>query len=154
MSAVEAVAVVLAALAGGLAAVAAREAVLASPAVLRWLTSTLEPLRRAGREGYAPTELERRRLAVLGGMAELGPDGPEYHREIGSLARGLGVEPVIGVGELARDYAPDEWAGDPSAAVEIVDALIGDGDVVLVKGSRSVGLERFTDELIGRRGGA
>jgi len=108
----------------------------------------------AALESLAEMPGSGRRLAVLGGMAELGPDGPEYHREIGSLARGLGVEPVIGVGELARDYAPDEWAGDPSAAVEIVDALIGDGDVVLVKGSRSVGLERFTDELIGKRGSA
>ncbi len=95
-----------------------------------------------------------RKVAVLGGMAELGPDAATYHREIGSLARGLGIEPVIGVGEMARDYAPDEWAPDPSAAVEVADGVLGEGDVVLVKGSRSVGLEHFTDELIGRRGRA
>jgi len=95
-----------------------------------------------------------RRVAVLGGMAELGPEAAGYHREIGSAARGLGIGPVIGVGELARDYAPDEWAADPSAAVEIADRLLSDGDVLLVKGSRSVGLERFSDELIGRRGDA
>ncbi len=94
-----------------------------------------------------------RRVAVLGGMAELGPDSAEYHREVGSLARGLGIAPVIGVGDLARDYAPDEWASDPSAAVEIADGLLEDGDVLLVKGSRSVGLEHFSDELIGRRSG-
>ena len=94
-----------------------------------------------------------RRVAVLGGMAELGPDAATYHREIGSLARGLGIAPVIGVGELARDYAPDEWAPDPAAAVEIWPTdLLADGDVILVKGSRSVGLEHFSDELIGRRG--
>jgi UDP-N-acetylmuramoyl-tripeptide--D-alanyl-D-alanine ligase len=93
-----------------------------------------------------------RKVAILGGMAELGPDAATYHREIGSLARGLGIGPVVGVGELARDYAPDEWAPDPSAAVEIADGLLADGDVVLVKGSRSVGLEHFSDELIGRRG--
>jgi len=52
--------------AGGLAALAAREALLASPAAVRWLRLALEPLRRAGREGYAPSTLERRRLAVLG----------------------------------------------------------------------------------------
>jgi len=52
--------------AGGLAAVAAREAVLATPALARWAQMALEPLRRAGREGYAPSRLERRRLAVLG----------------------------------------------------------------------------------------
>jgi tight adherence protein B len=55
--------------AGGLAAVAAREAVLATPAVASWIDLALEPLRRAGREGYAPTALERRRLAVLGTLA-------------------------------------------------------------------------------------
>src|SRR6185437_11947791 len=59
-----AVPVVLAAAAGGTAAVAAREAVAASPALARWLVAAVEPLLRAGREGYAPTVLERRRLAA------------------------------------------------------------------------------------------
>ncbi len=55
--------------AGGLAALAAREAVLASPAAVRWVRATLEPLRRAGREGYSPSIPERRRLALLGAAA-------------------------------------------------------------------------------------
>ena len=55
--------------AGGLLAVAAREAVLASPALARWLRRALEPLQRAGREGYSPSTPERRRLAVLGSAA-------------------------------------------------------------------------------------
>lgn len=59
-------AVLIAAAAGGLAALAAREALIASPAVAGWLRAALEPLRRAGREGYAPSTLERRRLTVLG----------------------------------------------------------------------------------------
>ena len=54
-------------LAGGLLALAAREALLASPAAARWVRLALEPLRRAGREGYAPSSGERRRLAALGG---------------------------------------------------------------------------------------
>jgi tight adherence protein B len=57
------------AVAGGLFAVAAREAILASPALARWLRRALEPLRRAGREGYSPSTPERRRLAVLGSVA-------------------------------------------------------------------------------------
>ena len=57
--------------AGGLAALAVREAVLATPAVTRWLRLALEPLRRAGEEGYAPTVLERRRLAAVGALAAL-----------------------------------------------------------------------------------
>jgi Flp pilus assembly protein TadB len=61
------------AVAGGLLAMAAREALLASPAAARWLGLALEPLRRAGREGYAPSTAERRRLALLGaGAAVLG----------------------------------------------------------------------------------
>jgi tight adherence protein B len=55
--------------AGGLLALAAREALLASPAAARWLALALEPLRRAGREGYAPSTVERRRLAALGAGA-------------------------------------------------------------------------------------
>jgi len=55
--------------AGGLAAVAAREAVLATPAFAVWVRLALEPLRRAGQEGYAPSVLERRRLALLGTLA-------------------------------------------------------------------------------------
>ncbi len=51
--------------AGGLAAVGAREAVLATPALARWAQMALEPLRRAGREGYSPSPIERRRLAGL-----------------------------------------------------------------------------------------
>jgi tight adherence protein B len=59
-------AVPIGAVAGGLLALAVREAWLASPAAARWVRVALEPLRRAGEEGYAPTTLERRRLVVLG----------------------------------------------------------------------------------------
>lgn len=52
--------------AGGLAAVGVREAVLATPALAAWVRLAVEPLRRAAREGYAPTVHERRRLALLG----------------------------------------------------------------------------------------
>jgi Flp pilus assembly protein TadB len=51
--------------AGGLLVLAVREALPASPAAAHWPRSALEPLRRAGREGYAPSTAERRRLAAL-----------------------------------------------------------------------------------------
>jgi len=54
-----------------LLALAVREAVLASPAVAAWLRLAVEPLRRAGREGYAPSTRERRRLAALGAGAAI-----------------------------------------------------------------------------------
>jgi tight adherence protein B len=46
--------------------VAGREALAAMPGIAAWLRQALEPLARAGREGYAPTSRERRRLALLG----------------------------------------------------------------------------------------
>jgi tight adherence protein B len=61
--------ILLGAGAGGLAALALREAILASPAAVRWLRFAIEPLLRAGREGYAPSTPERRRLAALGTAA-------------------------------------------------------------------------------------
>lgn len=105
---------------------------------------------RAALDNLAAQPAAGRRVAVLGGMAELGPDGPGYHHEVGAHARQLGIDLVIGVGELAREYAADEWAPDPEAAVALAERLVGTGDVLLVKGSRSVGLERFTDELVAR----
>jgi UDP-N-acetylmuramoyl-tripeptide--D-alanyl-D-alanine ligase len=87
-----------------------------------------------------------RRIAVLGGMAELGPDGPRYHREIGALAADLDV--VVGVGQLARDYGPTHWVTDADQAATLLGELLEPGDVVLVKGSRAVGLERVAQNLV------
>jgi Flp pilus assembly protein TadB len=64
--------VLIGALAGGLLALAAREAVIASPAAARWLRFALEPLRRAAEEGYTPSTVERRRLAGLATAAAIG----------------------------------------------------------------------------------
>jgi tight adherence protein B len=65
--------VLVGAAAGGLLALAAREAWLATPAAAGWVRLALEPLRRAGEEGYVPSALERRRLAALAtGAAVLG----------------------------------------------------------------------------------
>jgi UDP-N-acetylmuramoyl-tripeptide--D-alanyl-D-alanine ligase len=97
---------------------------------------------------------EGRRVAVLGDMKELGPDAASYHREVGALARNLGVDPVIGVGELAREYAPDAWAPDAETAIDLVDGELREGDSLLVKGSRSVGLERLTEALVASRRGS
>jgi tight adherence protein B len=65
-------ALLLGAGAGGLLALGAREAVLASPAAVEWVRAALEPLLRAGREGYSPSTPERRKLAILGAVATIG----------------------------------------------------------------------------------
>ena len=61
----------LGAAAGALAALALREAVLATPALASWTRRAFEPLARAGREGYSPSAMERRRLGLLGGAVAL-----------------------------------------------------------------------------------
>jgi tight adherence protein B len=63
--------VLVGAAAGPLFALAGREALLASPAAVGWLRNALEPLRRAGHEGYAPSTVERRRLAALAALSAL-----------------------------------------------------------------------------------
>ena len=88
----------------------------------------------------------RRRVAVLGEMAELGNTARRYHQEIGELARELGIE-VIGVGEPARDYGAIVSARDVESAVEAVRAFLEPGDAVLVKASRAVGLEGIPEEI-------
>jgi UDP-N-acetylmuramoyl-tripeptide--D-alanyl-D-alanine ligase len=90
-----------------------------------------------------------RTIAVLGEMAELGPGAPDHHREIGEHARAAGVDLVFGVGLPARDYDPDQLVADPLEAVELLEAQLRPGDAVLVKGSRSAGLEAVADELAG-----
>jgi UDP-N-acetylmuramoyl-tripeptide--D-alanyl-D-alanine ligase len=88
-----------------------------------------------------------RRVAILGEMAELGVEAPAYHAEIGRLLAELGIERVVAVGELARAYG-GEWvptAGDAAASLR---ADLRPGDVVLVKGSRSVGLEVVAENLL------
>ena len=88
----------------------------------------------------------RRTVAVLGEMAELGADAPRYHEEVGRAA--AEVDFVLGVGELARGYAPDEWVATAADAVRQVRKLVRPGDAVLVKGSRSVGLEIVADAVL------
>jgi UDP-N-acetylmuramoyl-tripeptide--D-alanyl-D-alanine ligase len=87
----------------------------------------------------------RRMLAVLGEMAELGDDAPAYHREVGELVRELGVR-VIAVGPLARDYGGD-WVATAAEATERLQGELRPADVVLVKGSRSVGLEVVAENI-------
>jgi len=88
----------------------------------------------------------RRRVAILGEMAELGAESERYHVEIGRVVDELGIELVITVGEAALLYSQ---AHGPPARVAILDVADFDrvvgylrsGDAILVKASRSVGLE-------------
>jgi UDP-N-acetylmuramoyl-tripeptide--D-alanyl-D-alanine ligase len=88
----------------------------------------------------------RRRIAILGGMAELGDHAAQHHREIAALATELGVE-LIAVGELARGYGADCWEPDAATALTAARTLVGPEDAVLVKASRSVALEGIAPTL-------
>ena len=88
----------------------------------------------------------RRTVAVLGEMAELGAAAPGYHDEVGRQAEAVDV--VLGVGELARRYRPDAWVASAGEAAEAARRLVRPGDAVLVKGSRSVGLEVVVEALL------
>jgi len=101
---------------------------------------------RAALEHLTDRAAGRRRVAVLGEMAELGEGAPVYHEEIGALVRELGIEHVIAVGGLARPYG-GEWVADAAGAAERLRDAFRPGDVVLVKGSRSVGLEVVAENL-------
>lgn len=86
----------------------------------------------------------RRRVAILGQMAELGAESDRYHAEIAALLAELGVEVVVAVGDGAGRYLAGVEGGvaipDATAFGRIADVLLP-GDAVLVKGSRAVGLE-------------
>ncbi len=134
--------ILLAAVAGGMAAVAAREAVLASPALGAWLVEAVEPLRRAGREGYAPTEAERRRLAALGTGALLvatllvaGP-GPA---PVGAVA-GPGAAAWAVARRRAR-YLRAVERGLPQVATAVADALAGGRSVRAALASAASSME-------------
>lgn len=88
-----------------------------------------------------------RRIAVLGLMAELGPDQDRFHTEIGDFARQAGIDLIVAVGPVAEGYGPDHTVESPEAAAELLREMIAPGDVVLVKGSRSAGLESVAERL-------
>jgi UDP-N-acetylmuramoyl-tripeptide--D-alanyl-D-alanine ligase len=91
-----------------------------------------------------------RSYAVLGEMAELGDATDAEHERIGRLAAELGIELVVSVGP---DHGLAKVAGginvaSPSDALDVVRKRVRDGDVVLIKASRSVGLEELAGRLI------
>ena len=101
---------------------------------------------RAALDHLASSEAERR-IAVLGTMAELGPGSEGFHREIGAHAAAVGIDVLVPVGAEALDYTGGfEGETHPVASPEEASALLEElarpGDRVLIKGSRSVGLER------------
>jgi len=112
---------------------------------------------RAALEHLVERAAGRRTVAVLGDMAELGAEGPRYHREIAEAIRRLGIDVVFAVGPLSEAYVDPPVAGrtwwspelDPNALIERLRGELRPGDAVLVKGSRAAGLEAVALALAG-----
>jgi UDP-N-acetylmuramoyl-tripeptide--D-alanyl-D-alanine ligase len=121
----------------------------ANPEAVRAALDTLTVLARG-----------RRSFAVLGPMSELGGQSRARHEEIGGYAAQTGLTGLIVVGEeagpiLTGAKAEPSWGGelihaaDASAALDALGHRLAPGDVVLVKASRSAGLERVALALAG-----
>ncbi len=87
-----------------------------------------------------------RRVAVLGDMLELGPGERDFHHALTAVVEEAGVELLITVGPLAAAIAEGFHgrslrAGGPAEAAEMIEHELRPGDIILVKGSRAVGLE-------------
>jgi UDP-N-acetylmuramoyl-tripeptide--D-alanyl-D-alanine ligase len=102
-----------------------------------------------------------RRVAVLGAMAELGPGAAAEHERLGRDAIAAGVDVIVAVGPDAvgiatgaraagaRDGEGSVHVPDRAAARELLTEVLVPGDVVLVKASRSYGLELLAADLLG-----
>ncbi|UQI44067.1 UDP-N-acetylmuramoyl-tripeptide--D-alanyl-D-alanine ligase [Streptomyces sp. HU2014] len=121
-------------------------------------------LRALAAMGEAASARGGRTWAVLGRMAELGEESLAEHDAVGRLAVRLNVSKLVAVGgrEAAwlrmGAYNEGSWGeesvhvSDTQAAVDLLRSELRPGDVVLVKASRSVGLERVAQQLLEREG--
>ena len=95
-----------------------------------------------------------KRTLVLGAMRELGPESEEMHRAIGEYARDRGLQGLCGVGPELQGAveafgAGGQWYPDRDVAIAELVSQFGASDIVLVKGSRSAGMESVLQALIG-----
>lgn len=101
----------------------------------------------------------RRTWAVLGAMGELGEDSIEEHDALGRMVVRLDVNKLLAVGEQTRPLflaaslegswgEEAAWVADVDQAIATLSAELRPGDVVLIKASRAVGLERISEALL------
>jgi len=105
----------------------------------------------------ALAQIPGRKIAVLGDMLELGYKSERAHEDIGAHASGI-AQIIVCVGDksratakIARDHMPQEnvyWYADSSLAASEVQKLIQEGDVLLIKGSQSIRMERIVLEIM------
>jgi UDP-N-acetylmuramoyl-tripeptide--D-alanyl-D-alanine ligase len=102
---------------------------------------------RLGLDVLAETGVRgRRRVAVLGQMAELGDESPRFHEEVGEYAHSR-VDLLVGVGGMARHYHPHHWFATSEECADAIAALLQPQDCLLVKGSASVRMRQIVERL-------
>jgi len=100
----------------------------------------------------------RRRILVAGEMLELGAESPRLHAECGAAAHEAGFDLIFGIqgdaralieGALRHGADPESlvFAGSAEEAGALLIGALQEGDVILIKGSRGVGLEKVADAL-------
>jgi UDP-N-acetylmuramoyl-tripeptide--D-alanyl-D-alanine ligase len=103
---------------------------------------------RAALEHLAALAAGRRRVAVLGEMAELGDYATEAHEEVARAVQEIGVDLLVSVGPQARVYG-GRTVADAAEAIAVLREELQPGDCVLVKGARALALERVAEALTG-----
>jgi len=88
----------------------------------------------------------KRKIAVLGGMKEIGEITDEAHHLLGEYASAI-CDKVVTVGELAKKYQIKNHFNLPSEAIKHLLEDLREGDILLIKASRSIGLETIVDAL-------
>jgi UDP-N-acetylmuramoyl-tripeptide--D-alanyl-D-alanine ligase len=111
---------------------------------------------RAALEHLAARAGERRRVAVLGDMAELGPNAAALHVEVGEAAAAVRIDALLAIGPLARGYlegaagvAVTRHAESLDEGLAALAEFLEPDDAVLVKGARAMGLEAVAEMLVG-----
>lgn len=87
-----------------------------------------------------------RKIAVLGDMLEIGNITGEAHQLIGEYAKKVADE-VVSVGNLAKMYNSEKYYTNTDQATEYLLANIAENDIILIKASRAVGLEKIVEKL-------
>ncbi len=114
----------------------------ANPSSMYWAIQTLAGLPSQGK-----------RVAIIGGMKELGEDSVRYHRQLGSYLKAADIGLIALIGEEAREIYEELGPGraelfdNSRELAEYVAARLDTGDTVLVKGSRAFKMEEIVEAL-------
>ena len=101
------------------------------------MAAALDNLNQAG-DGH--------KVAIIGEMKEIGPISQKAHLEVAKKAKDA-ADLVVGVGDGFKDLGLDKWYQNVEELTGEIDSLIREGDIVLVKGSHAVHLEKIIERF-------